>query len=80
MNIALPQQIDRRQWLRFLQVKGEPAKDLAAQMTEAESLLLSAARPRGIYRVMNWILPKDSYVRMKLKSLYYKHRREKERE
>ena len=33
---------------------------------------------KGIYRLMNWILPKDSYVRLKLKSLYLR-RRAKER-
>lgn len=52
MNIGLPTQIDRKQWLGFLRVKGEPAQRLATQMEEAERQLLAAAQPRGIYRVL----------------------------
>ena len=35
---------------------------------------------RGFYRLMNRIFPQESYVRMKLKSLYKKHQRGKERQ
>ena len=52
MNIGLPTQIDRAQWLGFLHVKGEPEQRLAMQMEEAERQLLAAAQPRGIYRVL----------------------------
>ena len=53
MNIKLPEQINRENWLRYLQVKGEPNERLARQMDEAEKLLLETAQPRGIYRVLN---------------------------
>ncbi len=57
----MPEQIDRAQWLRLLQVSDDSApmqtlasqmQPLAAQMETAQARLLAAARPRGVYRVL----------------------------
>ena len=53
MDIALPEKIDREEWLKFLHVTGEPDEDLQLQMDKAEKDLLRAASPRGIYRVLD---------------------------
>ncbi|MDO4869001.1 MAG: vitamin B12 dependent-methionine synthase activation domain-containing protein [Bacillota bacterium] len=53
MNIKLPEQINRADWLLYLQVKGEPDLKLTQQMDEAERILLQTATPRGIYRVLD---------------------------
>ena len=63
MRIELPRQINREEWRKLLHVKEAPgsssaggqedhAQRLEAQMAEAEQMLLQAARPRGIYRVL----------------------------
>ena len=52
MKLELPEKINREEWLKFLQVKGEPKERLARQMEEAETLLLAKATPRSIYRVL----------------------------
>ena len=48
MKIALPEQLNRESWLRYLQVEGEPEARLVLQMEEAENMLLETATPRGI--------------------------------
>lgn len=53
MKIALPKQLNRESWLRYLQVEGEPEARLVRQMVEAENMLLETATPRGIYRVID---------------------------
>ena len=62
MNIQCTQPIDRTLWLQYLQGGGStgagqgPQEDmprqLAGQMDEAEKLLLEAAEPRWVYRVL----------------------------
>lgn len=44
--------IKREEWLKALHVKGEADDMLASQMDEAEQLLMDAAVPRKIYRIM----------------------------
>lgn len=44
--------INREEWLKALHVKGEAGDMLAFQMDEAERLLMEAAVPRKIYRVI----------------------------
>lgn len=44
--------INREEWLKALHVKGEAGDMLASQMDEAEKLLMDAAVPRKIYRIM----------------------------
>lgn len=53
MRIELPETINREDWLRYLHGKGDPGERLAKQMDEAQKLLLEAAQPRGIYRVLD---------------------------
>lgn len=52
MNIEVVKPISREEWLKALHVKGEADQQLAVQMDEAERLLLEAAAPKAIYRVM----------------------------
>ena len=52
MNIGLPEQINRKEWLTYLHVKGEPKPRLLRQMNETEQRLLQAARPKGGYRIL----------------------------
>ena len=52
MEIKLPKTIDRKPWLRYMMGKGEPDDQLKEKMDEAEKLLLEAAQPRGIYRIL----------------------------
>lgn len=51
MRLRLPQQIDKKQWLNRLGVKGEADTQLQQQLYAAERKLLEAASPQGIYRV-----------------------------
>lgn len=44
--------IKREEWLKALHVKGAADDMLASQMDEAEKLLMDAAVPRKIYRIM----------------------------
>lgn len=44
--------INREEWLKALHVKGEAGDMLADQMDEAEKLLMDAAAPRKVYRLM----------------------------
>lgn len=50
MNITKP--ISKKDWLKALGVKGDADKQLCADMDEAEKLLLEAASPKGIYKVI----------------------------
>ena len=52
MKVNLPQQIDKKQWLDRLGVRGEADQQLLQQMEAAEQKLLTAAVPQGIYRVL----------------------------
>jgi hypothetical protein len=51
MRLRLPRQIDKKQWLNRLGVKGEVDTQLLQQLDRAERKLLEAASPQGIYRV-----------------------------
>ena len=51
MRLRLPRQIDKKQWLARLGVKGEVDTQLLQQLDRAERKLLEAASPQGIYRV-----------------------------
>ena len=44
--------IDRNEWLAALHAEGEAGDMLAAQMDEAEKMLMEAAAPRKVFRVM----------------------------
>ena len=52
MKVNLPQQIDKKQWLDRLGVRGEADEQLLQQMEAAEKKLLGAAIPQGVYRVL----------------------------
>lgn len=52
MRIALPSQINRKDWLQRIGVKGEPQEQLQQQMDEAEKKLFQVAMPQGIYRFL----------------------------
>ena len=52
MKVNLPQQINKKQWLDRLGVKGDADMQLLQQMEAAERKLLGAARPQGVYRVL----------------------------
>ncbi len=51
MNLQPIQEIDRKQWLAFLQVKSTPDEELLQQLGDAEQKLLQAARPKYTYRI-----------------------------
>lgn len=50
MKLDKPGQIDRRQWLYRLGVKGAADESLAASLDRCEKELLTVSRPQGIYR------------------------------
>ncbi len=52
MKLDKPTVIDRRQWLQRLGVKGEADENLRESFAVCEKQLLQAARPQGIYRVL----------------------------
>ncbi|MDO4545401.1 MAG: vitamin B12 dependent-methionine synthase activation domain-containing protein [Bacillota bacterium] len=52
MKLEIRTPIWRNKWLASLGVKGEADRQLLADMESAEGLLMEAAEPRGIYRIM----------------------------
>lgn len=51
MRLEKPQSVDFRQWLARMGVTGEADESLRQSMKTEEKKLLSAAEPKGIYRV-----------------------------
>ena len=51
MNLAPVGEINREEWLAYLQVKGDPDEQLSQQMAEAEQKLLRKAQPKFGYRI-----------------------------
>ena len=65
MDIVLPETIEKKEWLKFLHVKGEPDVDLQGQLDQAEKMLFQAASPRAIYRVMDRAAVADEGISIK---------------
>lgn len=52
MKLEKPLQVDKKQWLGRLGVKGQADQRLCLAMETCEKQLLQAARPQGVYRVL----------------------------
>ncbi len=52
MKLEKPLQIDEKQWLGRLGVKGQADQHLRAAMDTCEKQLLQAIRPQGVYRIL----------------------------
>lgn len=53
MNIEITEPISRTKWCSALEVKGKADNRLLKSMDEAEKLLLSAAKPKAVYKILN---------------------------
>lgn len=53
MNINITEPVSRDKWLNSLHVRGTADETLEVRLDEAEQLLLAAARPKAIYKVMD---------------------------
>lgn len=53
MNVKIDESIDRTSWLRAMNAGEEADGALKESMDEAERLLLSAAEPKAVYRIMD---------------------------
>lgn len=53
MNIEITEPVSRQDWLKALGAEGKADDSLMDRLKEAERLLLEAARPKAVYRIMD---------------------------